>query len=299
MEVNVTPFPVSNKAILLRNEPLAPLTSFRIGGPAELLLLPATVDDVRSGVEFARRNNLRWRVMGSGTNVLIPDDGLPGLTIKFWRKFAGVNIDATTLTAQAGATMWEVSKNAADAGLGGLEFGCGIPGTVGGAVFMNAGVREAEIKDILDSALILECDGRVETRQVQSLELGYRSSALQRDGGIVLTADFSLHPGEPEKITAEMNRFLEERRQRQPLDQPNCGSVFRNPPGDYAGRMLEVAGCKGLRCGGAFVSELHANFIINSGNATAKDVISIIDTMRKRVYKKMGVRLEPEMRILE
>ena len=164
---------------------------------------------------------------------------------------------------------------------------------------MNAGVREAEIKDILDSALILECDGRVETRQVQSLELGYRSSALQRDGGIVLTADFSLHPGEPEKITAEMNRFLEERRQRQPLDQPNCGSVFRNPPGDYAGRMLEVAGCKGLRCGGAFVSELHANFIINSGNATAKDVISIIDTMRKRVYKKMGVRLEPEMRILE
>lgn len=284
---------------MLRDEPLAPLTSFHIGGPAELLLLPAEVEDVRRGIAFAEDNRLPWRVIGSGTNILIPDAGLPGLTIKFWRRFSSIGVEGTRLRAQAGATAWEAAKAAAKAGLAGLEFACGIPGTVGGAVCMNAGVKELEIKDILVEATVLEPWGRLRRRDPVSLGLAYRTSTLQRDGGVVLDALFQLQPGGEEEINAAMNRFLAERRQRQPINQPTCGSVFRNPAGDFAGRLIDASGCKGLRGGSAEVSELHANFIVNLGGASSGDVISLITEVRRRVEERFGVRLELELRILE
>ena len=293
------PFRLSPEAKLLRNEPLKPLTSLSVGGPAELLLLPAEVEDIRAGIEYANRENISWRVLGSGTNVLVPDEGLRGLTIKMWKQFSEIVIDGTMLSARAGALMWEASRLAAREGLSGLEWACGIPGTVGGAVFMNAGVKGAEVKDVLDSAVVLEPDGTIATRPPAGLELGYRTSALQRGGGVLLEATFALRRGDPEQITREMNRLLQERSSGQPLNQPNCGSVFRNPPGDYAGRLIEAAGCKGLRRGGVCVSELHANFIVNTGGGSAADVLALIEEIKRRVYYTSGVSLELEMRTLK
>jgi UDP-N-acetylmuramate dehydrogenase len=293
------PFRVSPKAILLREEPLSPLTSFGIGGPAELLLLPAVVEDFRTGIDYATATGMPWRILGSGTNVLVPDEGLRGLTIKPWRRFSEIAIQETKLTAQAGATMWEAARRASVEGLTGIEWACGIPGTIGGAVYMNAGVKEKEIKDVISSALLLERDGSIAERNPAELGLAYRTSSLQSDGGVVLEATFGLRKGDREEIYAEMNRFLEQRRRTQPLNQPNCGSVFRNPPGDFAGRLIEAAGCKGLVSGRMKVSELHANFIVNLGGGYAKDVLALVEEIRKRVYDKFDVKLELEMRTLE
>ena len=292
------PFRLSQGALLLRGEPLAPLTSFKIGGPAELLLLPASEGDVRRGVEHAAASGTPWRVIGSGTNILVPDAGLPGLTIKLWKRFDDIAVAGATLRARAGATMWAAASAAADAGLSGLEFGCGIPGTVGGAVFMNAGDREWEIRDVLLAAAVLGRDGVVRSRAAADLGLRYRGSALHEDGGVVLAAEFGLRKGDTETIVGEMNRRLEERRRRQPLDEPNCGSVFRNPHGDFAGRLIEEAGCKGLGRGGVRVSELHANFMVNIGGGRAADVLALIGEVRRRVSAKFGVELELELRVL-
>lgn len=293
------PIPLSSKAKLLEGEILAPLTSLQVGGPAELLLLPAEAEDVRNGIEFAVRAGQPWRILGSGTNVLVPDEGLPGLTIKFWKQFAAIEVGGAKLRARAGATTWEAAKAAADAGLSGLEFACGIPGTVGGAVFMNAGVEDREIKDILISATVLGRTGKTVEIPAGDLELGYRTSKLQETGAVVIDALFRLQRGDSELITAEMNRYLDERRQRQPINQPNCGSVFRNPPGDFAGRLIEAAGCKGMTAGGMEVSELHANFLVNTGGGSSKDVLELIEAVRREVLEKFGVLLELELRILE
>ena len=292
-------FALSEKAVFLRGEPLAPLTSFAIGGPAEYLLLPAEVGDFLSALDFARGQGMRWRILGSGTNILVPDEGLPGLTIKPWLQFSRIDIVNTMLTAQSGATMWEVARVAAKAGLGGMEWACGIPGTVGGAVFMNAGVKDADTRAALIEATVLRPGGGIEKLSPDGLALGYRSSALQREVGIVLDAAFRLRRRDTYEIGVEMNRFLDERRLRQPLDQPNCGSVFRNPPGDFAGRLIEACGCKGLRHGEVGVSELHANFIVNYGKGCAKDVIALVEKIRRKVREYFGIDLELEMRILE
>jgi UDP-N-acetylmuramate dehydrogenase len=294
-----SPFRISPNGLLLRGEPLAPLTSFGIGGPAELLLLPAEIDDFRESIAFAAANGMAWRILGSGTNVLVPDEGLPGLTIKPWRRFSQIRFEGARMVIQAGATMWEAARRAAKEGLSGLEWACGIPGTVGGAVYMNAGVKEAEIKDVLASALVLERDSGIRERGPGELGFAYRSSALQTGGGVLLEAAFGLKPEDQEVIYAAMNRYLEQRRRSQPLEQPNCGSVFRNPPGDFAGRLIEAAGCKGLRRGGMKVSELHANFIVNLGGGRAREVLALVEEIGRRVYDDSGVRLELEMRVLE
>ncbi len=293
------PFPLSPKAMLLRDEPLAPLTSFGIGGPAELLLLPAAVEDFLEAVNFADSRKMPWRILGSGTNVLVPDEGLRGLIIKPWLRFSEITIEGTQLKAQAGATMWSASRAAAEEALSGLEWACGIPGTVGGAVFMNAGVKEGEVKDVLSSAVVLRRDGGIEQHSREDLALGYRSSSLQENGGVVLEVTFELERGDESRILIEMNNHLQKRRQTQPLNMPNCGSVFRNPPGDYSGRLIEAAGCKGLKHGGMQVSELHANFIVNNGGGSARDVLALVEEIRRRVYDYSGVTLEMEMRILE
>lgn len=296
---NRSPFKLSSKGKLLRDEPLALVTSFNIGGPAELLLIPATVEDIRNGMLYAREQGMPWRAMGSGTNVLAPDAGLPGLTIKFWRNFDAITIAGNTLSAQAGAEMLTVAMRAAEAGLAGLEWACGIPGTIGGAVFMNAGVPGAEIKDVLASATILNEDGDIVDMAPAELALSYRSSILQENGGIVLAADFALRHCDPELVFTTMNQYLTARRIRQPIDLPNCGSVFRNPPANHAGRLIEESGLKGLRVGGVKISEQHANFIVNLGNGTAADVLELVRQIRERVLESTGVELQLEMRELK
>lgn len=292
------PFPLSPSARLLHDEPLAPITSFRIGGPAELLLIPAASEDVRAAVRWAIDQDKPWRVIGSGTNILVPDEGLPGLTIKFWHNFTAIIVVGETVRAQAGADMLSVALRAAEAGLGGFEWACGIPGTVGGSVYMNAGVKEAEIKDSLRNALVLEPTG--EMREYTGAELGfaYRTSILQRTRGVVLEAVFRLAPRPPEQIYTAMNQLMAARKAGQPLNLPNCGSVFRNPPGDYAGRLIEAVGLKGFRLGGVMVSEQHANFIVNCGEGRAVDVTALIAHIREKVRRDFGIELEPELRFI-
>lgn len=296
---NGFPFKLSSKGRLLRDEPLALVTSFNIGGPAEWLLIPGTVEDIRNGLFYAREQGMPWRIMGSGTNILVPDAGLPGLTIKFWRNFDAITIAGNTLSAQAGAEMLTVAMRAAEAGLAGLEWGCGIPGTVGGAVYMNAGVPDAEIKDVLAAATILNENGDIGEITPAELALSYRSSILQESNGIVLAADFTLRHCQPELVFTTMNQYLATRRIRQPIDLPNCGSVFRNPPGSHAGKLIEETGLKGLRVGGVKISEQHANFIVNFGNGTAADVLELVRMVRERVLESTGVELQLEMRELK
>lgn len=293
-----SPFHISLRARLLFDEPLAPVTSFHIGGPAELLLIPAEVEDIRNGLRYANEHGRPWRVLGNGTNILIPDDGLPGLTIKLWHTLNEITIEGDRLRAQAGADMLTVALRAGEAGLAGLEWGCGIPGTVGGAVFMNAGVPGAEIKDSLETATVIAADGSRHTYSAAEMGFAYRTSRIQTEGGIVVEAVFALRKEAVEAVFERMNEHLNKRRGSQPIHQPNCGSVFRNPPGDYAGRLIEAAGLKGFRVGGVQVSEQHANFIVNTGGGRAEDVKRLVARIRGAVKERFDIELVPELRMI-
>lgn len=293
-----SPFAISPQARLLFKEPLAPITSFHIGGPAELLLIPAETEDIVNGLRYAVAHHLPWRVLGNGTNILIPDDGLPGLTIKLWHTLNEIAVKGTKLRAQAGADMLTVAMRAGEAGLAGLEWGCGIPGTVGGAVFMNAGVPGDEIKDTLEEVTVISIHGTLATYTAHDMEFGYRTSRIQKRGGVVVEAVFALENDDVDAVFTRMNAHLDKRRNNQPIHQPNCGSVFRNPPGDFAGRLIEAAGLKGLTIGGVQVSEQHANFIVNTGEGTAEDVKRLVEKIREVVMERHGVELVPELRMI-
>ena len=293
-----SPFKISSQARLLFDEPLAPITSFNIGGPAELLLIPAETDDIVNGLRYVRERHLPWRALGNGTNILIPDAGLPGLTIKLWHTLNEIAVKGNHLRAQAGADMLTIAMRAGEAGLAGLEWGCGIPGTVGGAVFMNAGVPGCEIKDTLVKAKVISSRGSIEEYSVEQMEFGYRTSRIQTRGGIVVEAEFALEEDSVDAVFERMNAHLNKRRGSQPIHQPNCGSVFRNPVGDFAGRLIEAAGLKGTQVGGVQVSEQHANFIVNMGGGTAEDVMRLVTKIRETVEQRFGVELELELRMI-
>jgi UDP-N-acetylmuramate dehydrogenase len=290
---------LSEKAKLLTDEPLAPITSFKIGGPAEYLVLPADNEDVQFAVEFAKNNSLVWRVLGSGSNIIVPDQGLQGLTIKFWRNFDKIEVNPPYVLAQAGASMLSVTQAAADKGLSGLEWGCGIPGTVGGAVYMNAGVKNEEVCNSFDSATVMTNEGNLITLSKEDLDFSYRESSLQRSGSILLDARFLLKPELKENVYLKMNRHLSMRSSTQPINMPNCGSVFRNPVGDFAGRLIEQSGLKGFSIGGVKVSEQHANFIVNIGHGTASDVLNLINHIKRTVLKDHNIELQEEVRLIQ
>jgi len=289
---------LSSKAALLTDEPLAPMTSFRIGGPAEYLLLPATVEDFAAGVRCAVESGIVWRMLGSGSNCIIPDAGLPGLTIKPWHHFGDVHCHSPRITAAAGADMLSLSREAAKESLSGVEWACGIPGTVGGAVYMNAGVKHDEICDTLESAKVLLENGDVTQWSNADFNFSYRTSRLQQERSIVLEATFLLEPKDQESIYIAMNEHLSMRSGSQPINMPNCGSVFRNPEGDFAGRLIESCGLKGYSHGGVMVSEQHANFIVNTGRGSAEDVLSLIQHIKQTVAAATGVSLQEEVRTL-
>lgn len=272
------------------------MNTWRIGGLAETVCWPESEEELREIWLKCQEQGIPFRLFGRGSNVLFPDEGLPGVTV-ISTGLAQSVWDSERVTVGAGYSLARLSQEAADRGLTGLEFARGIPGTVGGAVVMNAGAHGGSIQDILEEVKILAPEGEVQRLAKEDIQFGYRECSL-RDQAIVLEGVFHLKPGDPDVIQATMSENLARRKATQPLELPNAGSVFRNPPGGSAGRLIEEAGWKGKRLGGAQVSSKHANFIVNQGNATARDVLALIREIQKDVHHQFGVELKTEVRYI-
>ncbi len=282
---------------LRSEEPLAAYTTWRIGGPAELLATPRRLDDLIVAVGFAVRSGVPWRILGNGSNLLVRDEGVRGLVIRVRKVLDQVRAEGNRVTAGAGASLPAVANLAARGGLSGIEFGAGIPGTIGGAIVMNAGWHEHEIGKRVSSVEILEPSGDVRAVPREGCGFGYRRSAFRGRPAVVLSAALELEPGDPEAIRQRLEAFCESRQRNQPTELPSCGSVFLKPEGDFAGRLIEQAGLKGLRVGDVQVSPKHANFFVNLGRATARDVLTLVERVEREVERRFGVRLEREFEI--
>ena len=279
------------------NEPMAKHTSFKIGGPADILACPSDAEQLKAAVQAAKECGVAVFIMGNGSNLIVRDGGVRGLVISLGERFSRIRVQGEELTAQAGASLKRVAAAAQEAGLSGLEFAAGIPGTLGGGVAMNAGAYGGQVSDVLVDAQVL-LDGEAATLTRAEMEMGYRSTVPLKRGLPVLSARFRLTRDDPEAIAERARRFNALRREKQPLSFPSAGSVFKRPVGQFAGALIEAAGLKGLTVGGAQVSEKHAGFIINLGGATATDVLKLIAEVQRRVQAHAGVWLETEVRIV-
>lgn len=284
---------------IVENEPMSAHTTFRIGGPARYYMIPENAGQVSKCMGFAMKMELPYVIVGKGSNVLFSDEGYPGVVIEVGRSMADIEVSEDGhIRAGAGAGLGALAAAAAKQSLSGLEFASGIPGTVGGAVVMNAGAYGGEIKDCIKSAKVLDKEGAVLELSRDEMELGYRSSVIQRKGYIVTEAVFQLHKGNKEQILGRMSELNAKRREKQPLDYPSAGSTFKRPEGYFAGKLIEDVGLRGFQVGDAQVSEKHCGFVINRGKATAADVIGLMEEVQKRVLETSGVRLEPEVKII-
>ena len=279
--------------ITRHNEPLAKYSSFRTGGKAANIIFPESTEEFVT----ALRENPGAAVLGNLSNTLVLDGGIDG-TVIITTKLNSVSVNGNTVTAAAGASLTSVAVAARDASLAGCEFLYGIPGTVGGGVFMNAGAYGGEIADIIENAVVFTTDGKVTTLSKDDLDLGYRTSKLQSTRYILLSAAFSLQSGNKEVISSAMDDLMNRRMTTQPLDKPSCGSTFKRPAGNFAGKLVSDCGLKGMSVGGAQVSEKHAGFIVNSGGATSRDILDLVQLVKKTVFEKTGVLLEEEIRII-
>ena len=280
------------------NEPLANHTSFRIGGPAELMVFPANRDELQTALRCAIEAGEKPRILGAGTNVLAPDEGVRGLVICLRDTFMGLTLlDDTHIEAMSGMTLAKTAMFAARNGLSGLEFAHGIPGTVGGAIYMNAGAYGGEIRDVAIETEFMTLDGSVERVSGDAQGFGYRTSAFQGREGVIVSAIFALKPGNEAEIREKIYELNQRRRAAQPLELPSAGSTFKRPKEGYAAALIDQAGLKGFAVGGAQVSEKHAGFVVNRGDATAADVLRLIDAVRERVLQTSGIELEPEVRL--
>jgi UDP-N-acetylmuramate dehydrogenase len=279
------------------DEPLSKHTSFRIGGPADYYLYPKDLEDLSSAVDFAQNNKLAKFVIGNGTNLLVSDDGLRGIVIDLSQTFMEIDSKENSVTAGAGVDLEKLIHYCAERGLSGLESLIGIPGQVGGGIVLNAGAFDTEISDRLSSVRLMDRFGTLEKKRKSELTFGYRMTSIPRDA-VVVDALFLLKEGNPKDMEISQNNYLRKRKEKQPLSLPSAGSVFKRPAGDYAGRLIEDAGCKGLRIGDAMVSKKHANFIVNCRLASAQDVMRLIDEVRARVLKQFQVELELELHLI-
>ncbi|MDD3852954.1 MAG: UDP-N-acetylmuramate dehydrogenase [Syntrophomonadaceae bacterium] len=281
-----------------KDEPMSNHTTFRIGGPVGFMVLPQSILEVQQVLQLCRQEGYPVFVFGLGSNLLVSDRGFSGAAIKLGNHLKSSYISGDEIFAEAGIRLSELSKKAAASGLSGLEFAEGIPGSLGGAVVMNAGAYGGEIKDVLVEILAMDPDGNLITLAVSDLKLGYRSSILQNTDLIVLSALLKLKPDQQTEIKARMKEFAKSRREKQPLEYPSAGSTFKRPEGVYVGPLLEQMGLKGFSIGGAQVSVKHAGFIVNTGNATARDVMQLIRYIQKKARDEHGVELESEIRII-
>lgn len=284
---------------LLEMEPLRDHTTFRIGGPARYYAVPERAEEIRECIRFAKEKKIPYIIIGRGSNILFSDEGYPGVVIEIGRGMEQIDFPGGgRMRAQAGAALGRIASEAARQSLSGFEFAGGIPGTLGGAVAMNAGAYGGEIKDCIETATVMDDAGEVFTLEKDRLELGYRTSIIQKEGYLVLEAEFCFRSGDTEEIRARMRELNAKRREKQPLEYASAGSTFKRPEGYFAGKLIEDSGLKGYRVGDAQVSEKHCGFVINRGNATAAEVIQLMKEVQEKVYDMFGVRLEPEVKII-
>ena len=283
---------------LLLEEPMKNHTTFRVGGPATYYLIPHTIEEVKNLVELCKLNSIPYTIIGNGSNLLVSDQGYKGAIIQITDNLNSIAINDCTIEVGAGTELSLLSREAAKESLAGLEFSCGIPGTLGGAVAMNAGAYGGEISQILRSVKIIDEDGIEKTLSLEDLELGYRKSIITRKKYVVLSATLELIKGNEEEILSKMEDFTTRRQEKQPLEFPSAGSTFKRPEGYFAGKLILDAGLRGYSIGGASVSTKHCGFVINENNASAKDIKDLISYIRKTVYEKFQVELEPEVKTL-
>jgi UDP-N-acetylmuramate dehydrogenase len=281
------------------DEPLRRYTAWKIGGPADALLEPKSAEELIEAVEKAREHGIPVTVLGGGTNVLVRDGGIRGLTIRLAKALTNVDVDGLSVVADAGVLYPALANATASKGLAGLEFATGIPGTVGGAVYMNAGAYGSETREVLDWADVFRPeDGEVVRTNNADLGLSYRRSALHdHPDWVVLRAGYTLSPGDPEELKARIKGFRAQRMNGSP-NKPSCGSTFKRPPNDFPGRVIEAAGLKGTRVGQLEVSPVHANYLVNLGGGTAEDALDLMALVREKVREKLGVELESEVRVV-
>lgn len=283
----------------LTDESMSKHTTFRIGGPADIYVEPSYKQMVPL-LHFLKNENVPYMVIGNGSNLLVSDDGIEGVVVAVGKAMADISIDEDScqVVAEAGAMLSSVANRCAAAGLTGLEFASGIPGTIGGAVYMNAGAYGGEMKDVLTSVEILDEAGEVREVSVEALDLSYRHSILMEKGGIVISAKLKLAKGNVDEIKATIDDIRQKRIEKQPLNFPSAGSTFKRPEGYFAGKLIDDAGLRGYTVGDAQVSEKHCGFVINRGNATAAQVLKLMSDVDKKVFEEFGVHLVPEVRII-
>ena len=290
---------IAGREQVYEQEPMSRHTTFRIGGPADFFVAPADMEALAGLVSFCRQEEIPFYVMGNGSNLLVGDKGYRGVIIQVYKNLNRIEITENRIKAQAGAMLSAVARKALEHSLTGFEFASGIPGTLGGAVVMNAGAYGGEIKDVLVSATFLDELGGEHTIPAGELEMGHRTSLFAKKPWCIVSARFALTPGNEEEIRAKMDDFTARRAEKQPLDMPSAGSMFKRPPGAFAGALIDECGLRGFSVGGAAISEKHCGFVVNLGNATCADVIALTDEVRRIVQEKTGYVLEREVRVVK
>ena len=283
---------------VLFDEPMKKHTTFRIGGPADVFVMPRTIEEVSKALEICRQEQLPYFILGNGSNLLVSDQGYRGVIIQLDRNMEEITVDGTEIRAAAGALLSSIAVVARRASLAGFEFAGGIPGTLGGAVVMNAGAYGGEMKDVLKEVTVMTGNGEIRVIPASELEMGYRTSIIKKAGYLVLGATISLKKGNLEEIKALTRELSEKRTSKQPLEFPSAGSTFKRPEGYFAGKLIMDSGLRGYQIGGARVSDKHCGFVINAGDATAQDVVALMDHVIEVVREKYGVTLEPEVKFL-
>ncbi|RAI80472.1 UDP-N-acetylmuramate dehydrogenase [Macrococcoides goetzii] len=279
------------------NEPLKNYTYTKTGGNADIYITPIKYSEIQKTIQYANEHNITVTYLGNGSNIIIRDGGIRGIVISLLG-LTDVQVEYDTIIASSGAAIIDVSRIARDHHLTGLEFACGIPGSVGGAVYMNAGAYGGEVKDVIESATVVDQHGEIHTLTNEALALDYRTSIIQSEHYVVLEATFKLQRGDINLIQSQMDILTERREDKQPLEYPSCGSVFRRPPGHFAGQLIQEAGLQGYRIGGVEVSKKHAGFIVNVDNGTATDYEEMIAHVQKIVFENSGIELQPEVRVI-
>lgn len=290
-----------DSSIVKYNEPMFKHTTIKIGGPADILVTPTNNEEVKQVVKFAKEENIPVTIIGNGSKLLVKDEGIRGIVIKITGKYANINIEGEHITAEAGITLPRLSIIAKDNSLSGLEFAAGIPGCLGGAIFMNAGAYGSEMSNVVTEVTYLDKDLNVVTKSKDELEFGYRQSFFknnEEENNIVLSVKMKLEKGNKEEIYEKMQLNNKSRREKQPLEFPNAGSTFKRPEGYFVGKLIDDVGLRGKRIGGAMISDKHSGFIVNVDKATAKDVIDLITLTQRRIKEKFNVYLEPEIKLI-
>ena len=289
---------ITKQENVMKDEPMKKHTTFRIGGPADYFVTPESREEIQAIVELCKKEEIPYSVIGNGSNLLVGDKGYRGVILQIFKKMNQIRVEENKIYAGAGALLSKIAATALSESLTGFEFAAGIPGTLGGACVMNAGAYGGEMKDVLETVTVLTRDGDVKTLTKDELELGYRTSVIAKKDYIVLSAVIRLENGKKEEIKAVMDDLKEKRITKQPLEYPSAGSTFKRPEGYFAGKLIQDAGLRGFQVGGAQVSEKHCGFVVNKDQATAADVMNLMNQVSDKVYEMSGVRLEPEVKRL-